>query len=131
MGILEKIFGKPIKEQLPISLNDDNFDDVVMMSEMPVVVDVWGERCAPCKKLEPIMMKLAGEYDEQVKVCELNASKNPQTAVRLKVRSTPTVLYYRPKGHLVERVHGFRGRLYHEEIIETELLRNRMKADAK
>lgn len=128
MGILENIFGKPIREKTPISINDANFDEVVMRSEIPVIVDIWGESCPPCKKLEPIIMKLAGKYDGQVKVCELNAAANPRTMMRLKVRSTPTVLYYRAKGHLVERTTGFRGRLYHEEIIESDLLRNNMEA---
>lgn len=123
MGILKKIFGEPIPEKLPTTVTDANFDEIVMQSEIPVVVDIWGQGCPPCKRLEPIMMKLAGKYEDDVLVCEMNAAQNPRTTVRFNVRSTPTLLYFRAHGHLIERVNGFRGRLYHEEVINTDLLR--------
>jgi thioredoxin 1 len=122
MGILSKIFGDSAPDKLPVSLTDANFDEEVLKSDIPVVVDFWGPGCAPCAKLEPILMKLAGKYDGRVKVCEAAIPQNIKAAQKFSVRGTPTLLYFRPRGRLVERVVGFRGRVYHEEIIDTELL---------
>lgn len=122
MGFLDKIFGESIPDKQPLRLTDANFDQEVMRSEIPVVVDFWGPSCAPCAKLEPIIMKLAGKYDGRVKVCEASVPDNIRAAQKLQVRGTPTVLFFGPRGVLKERVVGFRGRAYHEEIIDTELL---------
>ncbi|MFW5877165.1 MAG: thioredoxin family protein [Myxococcota bacterium] len=102
---------------MPVSINDENFDEEVVQSELPVVLDVWSSTCAPCKKLEPIIMDLARAYDGRVKVCEMGVENGLRSASRLGVRGTPTVLYMRG-GKEVERIVGFRGSLYHEQTIE-------------
>jgi thioredoxin-like negative regulator of GroEL len=86
-----------------------------------VLLDVWGPGCAPCKQLEPIVIRLATRYRGRVKVAELNAAEAPRTMEELGVMGTPTVLYFKG-GHVVERVVGFRGEQYHSEFIEEELL---------
>jgi thioredoxin-like negative regulator of GroEL len=128
MGFLGKLFGTKTKLQ-PVHLDDKNFHDEVMKSDLPVVVDVWGSNCAPCRQLEPVMMELAGVYEGRVKVCELLADDNPKSTVRFRVMGTPTVLYFKPGGRLVERVSGYRGWLYHQEIIENELLAEAARAE--
>lgn len=128
MGLLSKIFGESIPDKQPVHVTDANFDEEVLRSEIPVVVDFWGQNCAPCAKLEPVMMKLAGKYDGQVKVCEAPVRETVRAAQRYNIRGTPTVLFFGPRGQLVERVVGFRGRVYHEEIIDSDLLG---KADAE
>lgn len=121
MGWLEKLLaGKP--KVMPVSVNDRNFQEEVLRSELPVLLDVWGPGCMPCKRLEPIIIELATRYQGQVKVAELNAQAAPETAARLGVRGTPTVIYFRKQGQEVDRVVGFRGSPYHEEVIEQELL---------
>lgn len=120
MGVLAKLFGLG-PQTLPLHVDDSNFEAEVLRSELPVLLDVWGPNCAPCKQLEPIVISLSGKYQGKVKVAELNAATAPRAAQRLGVRGTPTVLYFR-KGKEVERVVGFRGQLYHDEIIQTELL---------
>jgi thioredoxin-like negative regulator of GroEL len=87
------------------------------------MLDVWGPGCVPCKHLEPIVIRLAGRYRGRVKVAEMNAAEAPRSAARLGVRGTPTVVFLRGRRE-VERVVGFRGELYLEEIIESELLGN-------
>jgi len=120
MGILSKVFGEK-KKVRPVSVTDANFDEEIAKSALPVMLDIWGPSCVHCRKLESIVVDLASKYDGKVKVAEMNAAASPLTAMRLGVRGTPTVIYF--KGGLeVERVTGFRGRLYHEEIIETDLL---------
>ncbi len=120
MGIISKIFGEKRKTQ-PLSVTDENFGDEVLGSDLPVMLDIWGPSCAHCQRLEPIIMDLAAKYDGRVKVAEMNAAAAPRTAASLGVRGTPTVIYFRG-GKEIERVTGFRGQLYHEEIIETEFL---------
>ncbi len=116
MGFLSKLFSGTPKKQ-PVHLDDANFEREVLRAKEPVLVDVWGARCAPCKQLEPVIMELAGAYDGRVKVCELNAESAPRAMVRLGVRSTPTVLYFRD-GRELERVSGFRSSVYHKQTIE-------------
>jgi thioredoxin-like negative regulator of GroEL len=121
MGIWSTLFGPREPEVWPVRVGDDNYQQEVLRSGLPVLLDIWGPDCGPCKQLEPIVLKLAKRYNGRVKVAEMNAEAAPRTLASLGVRGTPTVLYYR-KGAIVERVVGFRGELYHDEIIRTELL---------
>jgi len=116
VGILDKIFGSTPKKP-PVHLDDASFEREVMASPIPVLIDVWGSRCAPCKQLEPVIMELAGEYDGRVKVCELNAESAPRTMMRLQIQSTPTVLFFK-SGKELDRVTGFRSSLYHRQAIQ-------------
>jgi len=121
MGWLKDlIVGKP--KVMPVSVNDDNFHQEVLRAEVPVVLAVWGPGCAPCQRLEPIMMDLAARYTGRVKVAELNAQAAPKTAAKLGVRGTPTVIYYHARGREAERTVGFKGSLYHSEVVEQVLL---------
>lgn len=120
MGFLKKLFGDSIPDKQPVHLTDENFNAEVLDSEIPVIVDFWGPGCPPCKQLEPVIMKLAGKYDGRVKVCEANTRETIAAAQRYNIRATPSVLYFAPGGRLVTQVRGFRGRLYHEEILQVE-----------
>lgn len=116
MGFFSKLLGITSKK-LPVHVDDASFDEEVRRSKLPVVLDVWGPSCAPCKQLEPIMMQLAAEYDGRVKVCEMSVATAPRSAALLRVKGTPTVVYFRD-GREVERIVGLRGSVYHEETIE-------------
>jgi thioredoxin 1 len=102
---------------MPVSVNDGNFAQEVLASDLPVMLDVWSSTCAPCKKLEPIIIDMARAYDGRVKVCEMGVETGGRAASQLGVRGTPTVVYMQG-GKEVERVVGFRGSLYHEQTIE-------------
>ena len=121
MSLLAKLFGPSEPEVWPQHVDDSNFKAEVTYSKVPVLLDIWGPGCAPCKQLEPIIVKLARRYHGKIKVAELNAEQAPRTARKLGVRGTPTVLYFRD-GHVVERVVGFRAEHYHRDFIERELL---------
>lgn len=120
MGFLSNLFSSK-KVVQPVSIDDSNFEREVLRSEVPVLLDIWSDTCAPCKKLEPIVMDIARSYEGQVKVAELHASRGPRTMARLGVRGTPTVIYFKD-GSEYERVVGFRGSLYHTQLIDNELL---------
>lgn len=121
MGFLAKLFGPKEPEIWPVHVDDANFEAEVIRSENPVMLDVWGPGCMPCKKLEPVVVSMARRFQGRVKVAEINASEAPRTMERLGVMGTPTVVYFK-EGREVERVVGFRGELYHQEVIETDLL---------
>ena len=121
MGFLSKLFGPKQPEVWPVHIDDENFKAEVTRSPIPVLLDVWGPGCAPCKQLEPIIVRLATRYQGRVKVAEINAAEAPRTMQKLGVMGTPTVLYFKD-GHVVERVVGFRGELYHAQFIDEELL---------
>ena len=121
MGILKWLGIMKESEREPVSLNDTNFSREVRQSEIPVMVDIWSAGCGPCMQLVPTVKRLAAKYEGQVKVAELNAGNAPKTMRKLGVRSTPTVLFFK-NGALLERVVGFRGQHYFEEIIEEELM---------
>ena|ERR1700712_5784475 len=116
MGILQKIFGGQPK-RTPVAVTEQNFEREVLQSELPVLLDVWGPSCGPCKQLEPIIFDLASHYDGRVKVCELSAQLAPRVAQRLQIQATPTVLYFKG-GSELERIHGFRSSLFHKQTIQ-------------
>ena len=116
MGWLQNIFSKK-ERRAPESVDDSTFESMVLQAELPVVLDVWSPGCPPCQQLEPVMMSLATDYFDRVRVCEMNATSAPRVTSSLRVRGTPTVLYFLG-GELVERVTGFRGSLYHRQTIE-------------
>ncbi len=120
MGWFKNLLGLGEKIQ-PVSINDDNFKEEILQSEVPVLLDVWTPTCVHCHKLEPIIMNLASRYAGRLKVTEVNGAEATRTMRSLGVRGTPTVVYFY-EGREVERVTGFRGSLYHQELIEKELL---------
>ncbi len=75
-------------------VDDANFDSEVIRSEQPVLVDFSATWCGPCKKLEPIVHEIAGEYDGRLKVVKVDVDKAPTTAAKFGVLSVPTVLLF-------------------------------------
>jgi thioredoxin 1 len=76
-----------------LEVMDDNFDAEVMQSELPVIVDFSAAWCGPCKKLDPIIKELAGEFDGKAKIVHVDVDKARNTAMKFGVMSVPTVLY--------------------------------------
>jgi len=101
----------------PIVLTADNFEDEVVNSDVPVVVDLWGPHCGPCKALSPILDKLAAEYDGKVKVAKVNVQEERELAQAFNVQSIPMVVAMR--GRDVQEVSmGFRGEKPLREMFE-------------
>ncbi len=121
MGFLSKLFGPAEPKVRPVHVDDDNFVAEVRRSKLPVLLDVWGPSCAPCKQMEPIVFRLAKRYQGRVKVAEINSAAAPRTMRKLFVTGTPTVIYFK-NGQEVERVVGLRGEHYHAQFIDEELL---------
>ena len=78
-----------------MEFTDANFEAEVLKASMPVLVDFSATWCGPCKKLEPLIQELAGEYENRVKVVKVDVDKAPQIAARFGVMSVPTLLIFR------------------------------------
>jgi thioredoxin 1 len=83
-----------------VYLTDDTFEQEVINSEGPVLVDYWADWCGPCKMIAPILDEIAGEYGEKVKIAKLNIDENPATPPKYGIRGIPTLMLF--KGGNVE-----------------------------
>ena len=92
-----------------LTFTDNTFDQEVLQSDKPVLVDFWAEWCAPCKALGPVIDQLATEYDGKVKVGKVDTDANREISVRFSVSAIPTVILFH-KGEIVEKFIGLRGK---------------------
>lgn len=88
-----------------INASDQNFEDEVIKSTMPVLVDLWAPWCGPCRMVAPVIEKLAEKYDGKMKFCRLNVDENPQTAAKYRIMSIPTLMFFKD-GQAVDTVIG-------------------------
>ncbi len=86
--------------EIPVSsnilyLSDDSFEEEVLNSNIPVLVDYWAEWCGPCKMIAPILDEIASEYGDRVKVTKLNIDENPDTPPKYGIRGIPTLMLFK------------------------------------
>lgn len=84
-----------------MEVNDNNFDEVVLKSDKPVLVDFSAAWCGPCKRLDPIIKQIAEEYDGKAVVCHLDVDNAQQVARKYQIMSVPTCLFFK-KGEAKE-----------------------------
>jgi len=78
-----------------IAVSDSSFEDQVLKSDKPVVVDYWAEWCGPCKMIAPILDEIADEYADRVTVAKLNIDENQETPQKYAVRGIPTLMIFK------------------------------------
>ena len=78
-----------------LNVNDDSFDEDVLNSDTPVLIDYWAEWCGPCKMIAPTLEEVASEYQGRVKVAKLNIDDNPGTPPKYRIRSIPTLMLFK------------------------------------
>lgn len=100
-----------------IHVNDTDFDQKVIKSKMPVLVDFFAEWCGPCKLAAPILEELSKDYAGKVEIAKLDVDESNKTAGSFGVMSIPTIIMFKD-GKEVERKVGFGGRAPYEEMIK-------------
>ena len=78
-----------------IHVSDDSFEQEVLQSEMPVLIDYWAEWCGPCKMIAPVLDDVASEYADKIRVAKLNIDENPATPPKYGIRGIPTLMLFK------------------------------------
>lgn len=100
-----------------ILLNDNNFQQEVIESKLPVLVDFYADWCGPCQVAGPVLSELAEEYEGKIKVGKLNVDEGQQTAAKYSVMNIPTVIVFK-NGAEIARKAGFTGKKDYEELVK-------------
>jgi thioredoxin 1 len=100
----------------PLNVDDAGFQNEVLQSDKPVLVDFWAVWCGPCKMIAPVVEEIAKEYEGKLKVTKMDVDANPKTSMQFGIRSIPTLLIFKggqvveqivgavPKRHLIEKL---------------------------
>ncbi len=99
-----------------INLTNETFEETVLKSDKPVVVDFWATWCGPCRMVGPIMDELADDFDGKVQIAKVNVDDQGELAAKFKIMSIPTILTFK-NGELAEKVVGARSKDEFSEMI--------------
>ena len=99
-----------------VTLTDKNFNEEVIHSQTPVLVDFWAVWCGPCKMIGPIVAEIAQEFEGKIKVGKVNVDENQATAAKYGIRGIPTLLFFKG-GELVNQVVGVQPKTKLVELI--------------
>lgn len=88
-----------------LHVTDGNFDDEIMKSDIPSMVDFWAEWCGPCKMVGPVVEELAREYQGKIKIAKMDVDKNRETPVKFGIRNIPTLILFKG-GEVVKMIVG-------------------------
>jgi thioredoxin 1 len=86
-------------------VTDGDFDQQILQSDVPALVDFWAAWCGPCRTVGPVVEELAGEYAGKVKVAKLNVDENKQTPTKYGIRGIPTLILFKG-GQVVDQIVG-------------------------
>ena len=90
-----------------IEITDSNFQEEVLNSDVPVLIDFWADWCQPCKMIAPVVQQIADEYEGKIKVGKLDVDSNAQTSMNYNIRGIPALLIFsdgKPVDHIVGAV---------------------------
>ena len=76
-------------------VSDDTFENDVLNSDVPVLVDYWAEWCGPCKVIAPVLEEIASEYDGKMRICKLDIDENEATQPKYGIRGIPTLMLFK------------------------------------
>ncbi len=90
---------------MTIEVTDTNFDEIVLKSDKPVIVDFWAEWCGPCRIIGPIINELSQDYDGKAIFTKLDVDSNPGVSAKFGIRNIPTVLFFK-NGEIADKQVG-------------------------
>ena len=98
-------------------VSDDTFEEEVLNSDLPVLVDFGAEWCGPCRSLDPIVAALAQEYAGKIKFVSVDIDQSRQTPTKFGIMAVPTLIFFK-KGEVVDKMTGFKPRAILQEYLE-------------
>ena len=109
-----------MSSELLAAATDSNFENEVLKSDNPVLVDFWAPWCGPCKAIGPIVEEIAGQYKDSVKIMKLNVDDNQKMAAHFGVLSIPTLILFK-EGKVLEKIVGLVPKAKLEDLIKKAL----------
>ncbi len=91
----------------PITINDSNFDEIVLQAETPVLVDFWAPWCRPCLMAAPVLEELAEEYSGRITITKLNVDQNQRAAAKYGIMAIPNLIIFK-KGQPFSQIVGYK-----------------------
>jgi thioredoxin 1 len=104
----------------PFQVSDADFEQEILKSDIPAMVDFWAAWCGPCRAIAPVVEELAREYQGKVKVAKLNVDENSKTPAKYGIRAIPTLIIFKG-GEVVEQITGAVSRSLIENALKKAL----------
>jgi thioredoxin 1 len=101
-----------------VTVTEENFEQEVLKSDIPVLVDFWAQWCGPCRAIAPIIEQLADDFEGRAKICKINVDEQGKLALKYKIMSIPTIMLFKD-GQVVKTVIGGKPKVEFEALIES------------
>jgi len=100
-----------------LQVTDDTFEEEIVKSDLPAVVDFWAAWCGPCRMVGPVVEELAKEYEGRIKVAKMDVDQNRQTPAKFGIRNIPTLIFFKG-GEVANTIIGAQPKSALEEVIK-------------